>query len=493
MHEPLYRTSLATLTDLYQLTMAGAYHATGRDRDEAVFHLFFRRAPFGSGFTLAAGLAEVIGFLRSFRYSEQDLAYLSRLRGNAGEPLFSPDFIEHLSTLEPGLGLDLDAVPEGTVVFPFEPLLRVRGPLLAAQIVETALLNLINFPTLVATNAARVVLAAGGDPVLEFGLRRAQGPDGGLSASRAAYLGGCEATSNVLAGRLFDIPVRGTHAHSWILSFSDEQEAMDTWAEVQPQNTVMLVDTFETLDGVRRAIETGRRMRADGRELDGIRLDSGDLAYLSREARRLLDEAGFPKARIVASGDLDPETIASLREQGAAIDTWGVGTRLVTAYEQPALGGVYKLAAVRKGPQEPWRMTVKISADPLKTTVPGILGVRRFYDTAGRAAADMIYDTASETPAGETVVDPMNPRRRKSVDQSWQHEELLIPTLRGGELVTELPDLATSRARAQEQLASFHQGVLRRLNPHRYPAGLEVGLHRRREALVESALDDGSE
>ena len=489
MHEPLYRPSLATLTDLYQLTMAAAYHATGRDRDQAVFHLFFRRPPFGSGFTLAAGLGEVVRFLRTFKYSDDDLAYLADLRGNAGKRLFEPGFIEHLSTLEPGLGLDLDAVPEGTVVFPYEPLLRVRGSLLAAQIVETALLNLVNFPTLVATNAARVVLAAGGDSVLEFGLRRAQGPDGGLSASRAAYLGGCEATSNVLAGRLYGIPVRGTHAHSWILSFSDEQEAMDTWAEVQPQNTVLLVDTFETLDGVRRAIETGKRMRAEGNELDGIRLDSGDLAYLSREARRMLDEAGFPKARIVASSDLDPETIASLREQGAAVDTWGVGTRLVTAYDQPALGGVYKLAAVRRDPSEEWRMTVKVSADPDKTTVPGILGTRRFYDQGGRAAADMIYDTAADVAPGDVVVDPVNARRRKSIDPSWQQEELLVPTLRDGELVTDLPDLATSRARAQEQLARFHPGVLRRLNPHRYPAGLDVSLHRRRESLVEAALD----
>jgi nicotinate phosphoribosyltransferase len=489
MHEPLYRPSLATLTDLYQLTMAGAYHATGRDRDEAVFHLFFRRAPFGSGFTLAAGLGEVVEFLRTFHYSDEDLAYLADLRGNGGERLFEAGFIDHLSTLPPGLGLDLDAVPEGTVVFPYEPLLRVRGSLLAAQIVETALLNMVNFPTLVATNAARVVLAAGGDAVLEFGLRRAQGPDGGLTASRAAYLGGCEATSNVLAGRLYGIPVRGTHAHSWILSFSDEQEAMDTWAVVQPQNTVLLVDTFDTLDGVRRAIETGRRMRAEGHELDGIRLDSGDLAYLSREARKLLDEAGFPKARIVASSDLDPETIASLREQGAAIDTWGVGTRLVTAYEQPALGGVYKLAAVRRGPEEPWRMTVKVSADPDKTTVPGILGARRFYDQNGRASADMIYDSAADGRPGTTVVDPVNSRRRKSIDPAWRQEELLVPTLREGEPVIELPDLAVSRARAQEQLASFHPGVLRRLNPHRYPAGLEIGLHRRREALVEAALD----
>lgn len=488
MRESLYRPSLATLTDLYELTMAAAYFANGRDRDEAVFHLFFRRPPFESGFTLAAGLEEVVRYLRDFHYSADELAYLEGLRGSHDQPLFEPAFLEHLASLRPGLGLDVDAVPEGTVVFAYEPLLRVRGPILAAQLVETALLNFVNFPTLVATNAARAVHAAGGGPVLEFGLRRAQGPDGGLTASRAAHLGGCDATSNVLAGRLFDIPVRGTHAHSWILSWLDEQEAMDKWAAVQPQNTILLVDTYDTLDGVRHAIETGRRLRAAGHTLDGIRLDSGDLAYLSREARKMLDEAGFPDAKIVASNDLDPETITSLRAQGAAIDIWGVGTRLVTAYEQPALGGVYKLTAIRPGPDSVWRPTVKISADASKTTVPGILGVRRFFGPDGQAVADMIHDTLELGDHGTTIVDPANSYRRKAIDERWRHEELLQPVLRDGNLVGELPDLAAARERAREQLASFHPAVLRQLKPHRYPAGLEFGLHQRREALVEEAL-----
>ena len=239
-------------------------------------------------------------------------------------------------------------MPEGTLVFPHEPLLRVTGPLLQAQLLESALLNLVNYPTLAATKAAHVVLAAGGAPVMEFGLRRAQGPDGGLTASRAAYLGGCNATSNVLAGRLFGIPVRGTHAHSWVLSFASEQEAFDAWADVMPGNAVLLVDTFDTEEGIANAIETGRRMRERGQKLAGIRLDSGDLAYLSVRARELLDAAGFEDTQIVASNDLDPATMESLQAQGARIDSWGVGTKLVTCYDQPALGGVYKLTAIRE-------------------------------------------------------------------------------------------------------------------------------------------------
>ena len=490
--QSIYRPSLATLTDLYQLTMGAAYHATGREKDEAVFHLFFRRPPFGSGFTLAAGLAVVVEYLTQFRFSPEDLGYLAGLRGVDSAPLFTTDYLQTLAALEPGLGLDIDAVPEGTVVFPYEPLLRVQGSLLAAQIVETALLNMINVPTLVATNAARVVLAAGGAPVLEFGLRRAQGPDGALTASRAAYIGGAAATSNVLAGRLFGIPVKGTHAHSWVLSFPTEQEAFDAWASAEPHNSILLVDTYDTLTGVRHAIVTGRKLRAAGHDLGGIRLDSGDLAYLSREARRMLDEAGFTKAQIVASNDLDPDTIASLREEGAEIDVWGVGTRLVTAYDEPALGGVYKLAAVRGPGGGPWRRTVKISADAAKTTVPGILGVRRFVDDSGLAAADMIYDTLAEGPPGMMVVDPTNSHRRKVVDPDWTSEELLRPVFRDGELVAPVPSIEEARAHARAEINRFHPAILRRVNPHRYPAGLEIGIFREREALVEQAAERGA-
>jgi len=386
------------------------------------------------------------------------------------------------------LRVDIDAVPEGTVVFPHEPLVRVTGPLLQAQLLETALLNLVNFPTLAATKAAHVTLAAGGAPVLEFGLRRAQGPDGGLTASRSAYLGGCDATSNVLAGRLFGIPVRGTHAHSWVLSFGDEQEAFDAWAEVMPGNSVMLVDTYDSLEGVAHAIEAGRRLRERGHRWAGIRLDSGDLAYLSVQAREMLDAAGFEDAQIVASNDLDPETIESLQAQGARIDTWGVGTKLVTAYDQPALGGVYKLTAIREA-GGPWRTPVKVSSDTGKITVPGRLGVRRFYDTDGTARADMIWDELHALDGSRVIVDPADSHHRMTIDAGWTAQEVLVPAYREGERVYEPPPLAPSRHLARHELGTLHPAILRQLRPHWYPAGLEWSLFRRREAAIEAALE----
>ena len=293
-----------TMTDLYELTMAAGYWKLGRLDEEAIFTLFFRHAPFDGGFTLAAGLEGVIAFIERYAFSPAELAHLEGLVGNDDRPLFEPAFLDYLGRLR--LQVDVDAMPEGTLVFPHEPLLRVSGPLLQAQLLESALLNLVNFQTLVATKAAHVVLAAGGATVMEFGLRRAQGPDGGLTASSAAYLGGCNATSNVLAGRLFGIPVRGTHAHSWVMSFASEQEAFDAWAEVMPGNAVLLVDTYDTEEGIANAIATGRRMRERGQRLAGIRLDSGDLAYLSVRAREMLDAAGFEDTQVVASNDLDP-------------------------------------------------------------------------------------------------------------------------------------------------------------------------------------------
>ena len=343
----MYQSALGLLTDLYQLTMAYGYWKTGCHDRQAVFHLSFRKPAFGGGFTVAAGLETVVEYMETLRFDPDDLAYLAGLRGNDGQPLFEAAFLDYLAEMR--LDCDVHGMPEGTIVFPHEPLLRVTGPLLQAQLLESALLNIVNFQTLVATKAARVALAARGEPVLEFGLRRAQGIDGALAASRAAYLGGCVATSNVLAGRLFGIPVRGTHAHSWVMCFDDELEAFRAYAQAMPNNCVFLVDTYDTLNGVRHAIEVGREMRQQGHEMIGIRLDSGDLAWLSIAARRMLDEAGFPQATIVASNDLDEHLIASLKEQGATIGIWGVGTRLITAYDQPALGGVYKLAAIRDG------------------------------------------------------------------------------------------------------------------------------------------------
>ena len=475
----------ALLTDLYELTMAQAYWLAGRAEIEGIFSVSFRRAPFGGGFAVACGLEDALDRIERFAFTADDVAYLATLRAPDGTAVFETEFLDYLAAFR--ISLDVDAIPEGTPVFPFEPLLRVRGGLLEAQIVETTVLNALNFATLVATKAARIVLAAGDAPVVEFGLRRAQGADGGLTASRAAYIGGCAGTSNVLAGQRFGIPVRGTHAHSWVLSFDSEVEAFRVWAETSANASVFLVDTYDSDRGTEHAIDAGRRLREEGHELQGIRLDSGDLAYLSTEARRALDAAGFPDAKIMASNDLDEETIESLRLQNAAVDTWGVGTRLVTADGQPALGGVYKLAAIRRD-DGTWRHVLKVSEQPDKTTVPGIVSVRRYYNEAGMAAGDAIVDELTDPARPLLIIHPSAPHRRKRLEDLPEHEDLLQPMLRAGRRVTASPSIEAIRARTRASLARFDPAVLRRVNPHAYPAGLESGLHARREALIEEVL-----
>jgi nicotinate phosphoribosyltransferase len=473
----------ALLTDLYQLTMAYGYWKAGRADDEAVFNLFFRKPPFGGGYTVACGLAPVIEYIEAFHFQADDIEYLASLTGNDGERIFEEAFLAYLAELR--LAVTVYGVPEGTVVFPHEPLLRVQGPILHCQLLETALLNMVNFDTLIATKAARVCLAAQGDPVLEFGLRRAQGRDGALAASRAAHIGGCAATSNVLAGKRFGIPVRGTHAHSWVMSFDTELEAFETYADIMPNNCVFLVDTYDTIEGVHNAIKVGRDLRQRGKELVGIRLDSGDLAWLSTQARKLLDDAGFPKAVIVASNDLDEHLIQALKGQGAAIDVWGVGTKLCTAYDQPALGGVYKLAAVRRAGGR-WQYRVKLSEQAVKVSNPGIQQVRRMKRD-GEFVADVIYDEELGIADGCTLVDPMDPTRQKAVPRGTPWEDLLVPVFQDGRRVYDPPTLATSRARTLAQLAGLHAGVKRLANPHQYPVGLERKLHGLKTELVLQA------
>lgn len=475
--------SFALLTDLYELTMAYGYWKHGMSAHEGVFHVSFRQAPFQSGYTVAAGLGDAIEHLLAFRFSDADVAYLGGLRDRTGERLFDRGFLDYLRAME--FACDVDAMPEGTLVFPHEPLLRVRGPLDQAQIIETLLLNTINFQTLIATKAARVCLAAQGDPVIEFGLRRAQGIDGAMAASRAAYIGGCESTSNVLAGKRFGIPVKGTHAHSWVMAFPDERTAFRAYAEAMPGNCILLVDTYNTLEGVREAVRLGQELRQRGHELAGVRLDSGDLAYLSIEARRILDEGGFPAAAIVASNDLDEHVITSLKQQGARISVWGVGTRLVTGYDQPALGGVYKLTAIRAHGAAAWDYKLKLSEQLAKISVPGLLNVRRFTQD-GRFVGDMIFNEAvpPAPDAARVLIDPANELRHKRVAAEAAGEELLVPVFRQGRRVYDPPPLAASRARALDQLAALHPGHKRLLNPHEYPAGLESGLHDLRAALL---------
>lgn len=483
----LYRHPFELLTDLYQLTMAHGYWKSGKADNEAVFHLFFRRNPFRGRFSVAAGLEYVIDLLRDYRFRDEDLDYLAELRGNDDGPLFDRGFLEELRSMR--FSCDVDAVPEGTVVFPHQPLIRVSGPILQCQLLETALLNVINFQTLIATKAARVCAAAGADPVLEFGLRRAQGIDGALAASRAAWIGGCAATSNVLAGKLFGIPVKGTHAHSWIMSFDTEPEAFDAYARAMPNNCVFLVDTYDTLQGVRLAVETGHRLRAAGHEMVGIRLDSGDLAELSIKARQILDEAGFSDATIVASNDLDETSIRKLKRDGAAISVWGVGTKLVTGDGQPALGGVYKLSAIREAGED-WRYRVKLSEQAVKVSNPGMLQVKRFQSET-QFCGDVIYNLPDGFSHGKAAVRLTEDGHTWCPQDGLTETDLLVPVFRRGECVYDLPDLTAVRDLCSKQMQMLHAWIETYDEAETYPVGLDATLYELKNRLINEVRKAG--
>lgn len=477
----LYNQSLTLLTDLYQLTMSYGYWKAGLDKKEAVFHLFFRRQPFSGGYTIAAGLETVIDFLQNFRFDKSDLDYLATLKGPDNAPYFSPEFSDYLANMT--FTCDFDAVPEGTVMFPYEPLIRIQGPLIQCQILESALLNLVNFPTLIATKAARMCTAAKGEPILEFGLRRAQGIDGALTASRAAYIGGCDSTSNVLAGKLFGIPVKGTHSHSWVMAFDDELEAFQTYAKYLPGNCVFLVDTYDTVEGVKKAIEVGNWLKSQGKKLLGIRLDSGDLAYLSIKSRQMLDDAGFQDAQILASNELDETIISELKRQGAQITLWGVGTNLITAKDQPALDGVYKMSAIRD-PGGPWTYKLKLSEQMVKVSNPGILQVRR-YTVNGENVADAIYDINTNLEGVDcSIIDPFDSTRHKTLKAITESCDLLVPIFRKGVCVYDTPPLKEVREVTQKNLESFHVGIKRFLYPHQYIVGMEKSLYDTKISLI---------
>ncbi len=471
------------LTDLYQLTMAYGYWKSGRAEQEACFNLFFRNLPFNGGYAIAAGLSEAMDFIRDFQFSRDDLDYLKSLEGNDGKQLFENDFLTYLSNLQ--LSSSYWAVQEGTVIFGHEPLMRVIGPILQCQLLESALLHIFNFNTLIATKAARIVHAAAGDPVFEFGLRRAQSP---LQASRAAYIGGCTGTSNVLAGKKYGIPVKGTHAHSWVMSFPTEIESFDAYAKVMPNNCLLLVDTYNTLDGVRNAIRIGIKLRETGHKFIGIRLDSGDLGYLSIEAHKMLEEAGFGDAIIAATNDLDEYLIESLKHQGAKINLWGVGTKLVTAYDQPALGGVYKLGAILENGV--WTPKVKLSERSSKTSIPGVLQVRRF-EANGQFLGDQIYgvylngrDVVKEEMADQDwkIID-QNDMTRQTTFKATRAYNLLLPFSTKSDMVS----AGISRLIAQNQLEFLHPAIKRLQNPHEYPVGLHPRTYFLRNHLIQTA------
>lgn len=451
--------SSALLTDFYQLTMGYGYWRLNWAEREAVFHLFFRRPPFQGRYAVNCGLAAVIEFLENWRFTAEEIAYLQTLTDSQGKPLFSADFLKYLSNLR--FTGDVDAMPEGQIAFANEPVIRVKAPILQCQLLETPLVNLAGFATLIATKASRVCAAAQGDPVIEFGLRRSQGPDGGMTASRAAYIGGCEAVSNTLAAMRYGIRPRGTMAHSWVMAFADEITAFENFVEVMPGNAILLVDTYDTVQGVQHAITVGQQLRAKGRELLGVRLDSGDLNDLSRKARHLLDAAGFTATKIMASGDLDEEVIAKLKQQGAPIDIWGVGTRMTTGWDQPALDMAYKLSALRDEGGA-WQYKLKRSDQPSKTTTPGIQQVRRFF-SEGHWLADHIYDIdlGAENDA-----------------KADHHQDLLQPIFRNGRLVYQQPGLTEIQqfCRQQRQLIDSQTGE--------YPVKLASHLQKLKQDLL---------
>lgn len=473
MKNSVYGHSLALLTDLYQLTMSYGYWKSGLANKEAVFHLFFRRSPFQGGFTVAAGLETVIEFLSDFHFDPSDLSYLASLKNADGTDLFEKAFLDYLAEMK--FSCTVDAVPEGTVVFPYEPMVRVSGPLIQCQILESPLLNLINFPSLIATKAARIRVAAKEDEVIEFGLRRAQGIDGSLTASRAAYIGGCDSTSNVLAGKLFGIPVKGTHSHSWVMVFDSELDSFQAYAECLPANCVFLVDTYDTIQGVKNAIKVGSWLKSQGKKLAGIRLDSGDLAYLSIKSRQLLDEAGFFDAKIVASNELDETLISELKRQGAQITVWGVGTNLVTAKDQSSLDGVYKLSVIRD-PEGEWEYKLKLSEQMIKVSNPGILQIKRFSN-GKQNLADVIYDIHSKINGDCTLVDPFDATKQRTLQKGLTGRDLLVPIFQQGKLVYKIPSLNEIRANAQHELSQFPVGLKRFLNPHQYIVGMEKSLY----------------
>ncbi|MBW2064258.1 MAG: nicotinate phosphoribosyltransferase [Deltaproteobacteria bacterium] len=478
--------SWALLTDLYQLTMVGGHVKAGKKEQVANFDYFFRRIPDDGGYCVLAGLEDLIKCIEGLRFDREALEYLDSLK------IFPEDFLQYLEKFR--FSCDLWAVPEGTVVFPHEPVIRVTGPLPEAQLIETLLLNIMNFQTLIATKGARMRWAAQGDPVVDFGLRRAHGPNGALMASRAAYIGGVDATSNVLAGRLYGIPVKGTHAHSWVESFSDELGAFRAYAEVYPRSCLLLVDTYDTLkSGVPNAIKVWRELKEKGYKPVGIRLDSGDLAYLSKEARRMLDEAGFEDTVIVASSDLDEWLVESLKRQGARIDIWGIGTRLVTSYSCPALGGVYKLTALDEDGNG-MVPKIKRSDNPEKITNPGAKKIVRMYDQRGQMRGDVLFLEGEPLPKGTAfkAFHPMFSHIVKTYPGDFEMRELLVPIFRKGKLVYKLPSIHEIREKTLKNLRDLDDAYKRLHNPYTYHVSLSASLFKIKQELLHQAIMNNS-
>jgi nicotinate phosphoribosyltransferase len=479
MKEGCSSISRALLTDLYELTMAAGYLEQGKAADSATFDLYYRHNPFNGGYAVAAGLENAIQSVVGMRFGIEDIGYLRTLKTSAGTAVFSDQFLRYLQEFR--FRGNIRAIPEATIVFPNEPLLQARGNLIECQVIESILLCHINFQTLVATKAARMWEASNHGTIIEFGLRRAQGPDGALSACRAAYIGGADATSNVLGAALLDILPRGTHAHSWIQSFPSELEAFRSYARSFPDDCVLLADTYDALkSGIPNAIQVAKELEQQGHRLAGIRIDSGDLAFLSQKAREMFDRADLGYVKIIASNELDEYIIAEIIAQGGKIDIWGVGTKLVTACGEGggALGGVYKMVEHNGRPK------IKLSSNPEKMTNPGVKKIVRFYDTDGLMEADALADDSEDLTCQETlIVDPNNPLRRKKLN-SGARVELLQDIVRNGEVVYEFPSLESIRARRRDQFAHLHESHRRLHNAHEYKVGLTHALWQKKEQML---------
>ncbi len=477
------RQNLTLMTDLYELTMMQGYFRH-KDRNETViFDAFYRSNPCNGGYAISAGLEQVIQYIRELRFDWEDIDYLASLN------IFEKDFLEYLRTFR--FSGDIWAIPEGTVMFPREPVIKVIAPIMEAQLVETAILNIINHQSLIATKAARVCYAARGDGIMEFGLRRAQGPDAGTYGARAAMIGGCIGTSNVLCGQLFDVPVKGTHAHSWIMSFPDEYTAFKTYADMYPSACILLADTYDTLkSGVPNAIRVFTEMREAGVPLSfyGIRLDSGDLAYLSKKARKMLDEAGFPDAVISASNDLDEYLIDSLKAQGAAITSWGVGTNLITSKDNPSFGGVYKLAAIqdKNGDFVP---KIKLSENSEKITNPGNKKIYRVYEKeTGKVKADLICLAEEEYREEDELLlfDPQEPwKKTRLAGGSYRLRPLIEHIFEKGKCLYTSPKVMEIRAYCRRELDTLWDETKRLVNPNEVYVDLSQKLYDTKIRLLE--------
>ena len=469
------RQNLTLLTDLYELTMMQGYFRNMDRNETVIFDAFYRSNPNGGGYAISAGLEQLINYIKELHFDPQDIEYLASLN------LFDQDFLDYLANFR--FSGSIYAIPEGTVIFPREPVVKVIAPIMEAQLVETAILNIINHQSLIATKASRVCWAARVDGIMEFGLRRAQGPDAGTYGARAAVIGGCIGTSNVLCGQLFDVPVKGTHAHSWIMSFPDEYTAFKTYADMYPSACILLVDTYDTLkSGVPNAIRVFKEMRDAGVDLKfyGIRLDSGDLAYLSKKARKMLDEAGFPDAVISASNDLDEYLIDSLKVQGAAITSWGVGTNLITSKDWPAFGGVYKLAAIM-GEDGKFIPKIKLSENSEKVTNPGNKTIYRIYDKeTGKIKADLICLVDEKFSEDEPLLlfDPLEPwKKTKLKPGTYTMRELLAPVFTDGKCVYESPKVMDIRDYCQRELSTLWDETRRLINPQKVYVDLSSKLY----------------